>query len=96
MLAPPTGPRLLLQLQDGTQVSSANEMCRLLSVQFGARDMIGGADPIQGALVDYWLEWEGRELKVCIVQMVPYTESCCACSSCAAIDMYYHLGALVS
>ena len=58
------GPQLVLQLQDGTTISSANEICRLLCVESGRGDLIGTSDPLQGALVDYWLEWEAREVKV--------------------------------
>lgn len=49
--------------EDGTQIFSANEISRLLCVEAGENGFIGG-DPLPGALVDYWLEWEARELKV--------------------------------
>ena len=54
----------MLVLEDGTKLFSVNEICRLLCVESGQGEFVGEGDPVRGALVDYWLEWEGRELKV--------------------------------
>ena len=65
------GEQLVLQLEDGVRLSSANEICRFLCMGSlgGGRAFAGGGggqsgDLARGAMVDYWLEWEGRELKV--------------------------------
>ena len=58
------GAQLSLHVRDSDPIFSANEICRLLCVESGRRDFIGGDDLTQRALVDYWLEWEGREVKV--------------------------------
>ena len=65
MLTPPhVGYSLLLTTDHGkTQLSSANEICRLLCVEVG-EGAFTGAGPVEGSLVDYWLDWEVRELKV--------------------------------
>ena len=49
---------------DGTRVFSTNEICRLLCGECDDGSGFIGCDPVSKALVDYWLEWEGRELKV--------------------------------
>ena len=55
--------QLVFVTEDGTQIFSANEIGRLLCGEAGQREFAGG-DPLREALVDYWLEWEARELKV--------------------------------
>lgn len=60
----PSGDQLSLLVDDGTLVFSANEICRILCGRCVSGNDFIGQDPVSRALVDYWLEWEGRELKV--------------------------------
>ena len=59
-----TGSQLVLRVQDGNLLFSANEICRLLCGETGWGDFMGATNPLQGALMDYWLDWEAREVKV--------------------------------
>ena len=59
-----SGRGLVLELPSGECIFSANEICRL-SCEGEGGGVLGGQSPEQRAVIDYWLDWECSQLKVC-------------------------------
>ena len=68
-----SGRGLVLELPTGDYIFSSNEICQLVCRGDGGRGDCGegeegtleGGTPEMRALVDYWLDWESSQLKVC-------------------------------
>ena len=71
-------------LEDGRQIFSANEICRLLCIEAG-KESFAGFNPVGVSLVDHWLDWEVRELKVILssLRRCPYFRGSLYTSLCS-------------
>ena len=65
-----SGRGLVLELPSGELIFSTHEICRLSrdssASSDGGRGLVDIESPEQRATVDYWLEWECSQLKVCV------------------------------
>ena len=65
------GETFCLELLCGTCIVSANEVCRWMCGHGSCGAGLSGRGiPSREALVDYWMEWESRELRVSQITLV--------------------------
>ena len=72
----------MLELPAGELIFSANEICQLLCDKDSGvrgRELVPQS-PEQQALVDYWLDWESSQLKVCVCEIVWVYGCRCGCA----------------